>query len=105
MNEHLPTAVLALLFALGGFVMWRAQQRDGFDFSNMLRDENGKESGVRLGILVSLAISSWWVVYLTLNKILGYYEQLIYLGTWSGVALFAKLIEKWDGAGPWSKKP
>lgn len=105
MNEHLPTIVLALLFVLGVFVMWKAQRKDGFDFGNMLRDENGKESGVRLGVLVSLAISSWWIVYLALHNILGTYEQLLYLGTWSGAAIVAKVIEKWDGTGPWSRKP
>jgi hypothetical protein len=94
-DQHLPVVVLIALACLGGYVMWRAQKRDGFDFSNMLRDENGKESAVRLGILVSLAISTWWVVWMALHNILGVYEQLLYLGTWAGVAAISKAIETW----------
>lgn len=93
-EEHIPVIVLVALAILGGFVLWKAQQRTDFDWGNMLKDENGKESAVRMGILVSLSVSTWWVVWMALHKVLGIYEQLLYLGTWSGVALAAKLIDK-----------
>jgi hypothetical protein len=99
----LAAAVLALLLLWTAFVLWRAARNGKFDFSQMLRDAEGKESALRLGVLVSLAISSWVVVKDALDGSSDPQLVWAYLFTWSGALVFVKAVEKWDGRLPWSK--
>lgn len=97
----IPAAVLGAILLLGLLVLYRAQRAENFDTADMLRDENGKPSALRLAIFVCLALSSWNLVYETMHS--GDYDfgkYALYLLTWSGSALLAKAIEKWDGKFP-----
>lgn len=98
-----PTVVLLVLLLTAGVVLFRAQMRSDFDVANMLKDDQGKESALRLGIFVSLAISSWGIVFMIINKTLDPGIWTTYLMTWSGALIFVKLADKWNGQLPWAK--
>jgi hypothetical protein len=105
LNIDLPAIILFAIMLMGCYVIWKAQQKDGFDFSEMLRDENNKPSAVRIGVLVSLAISSWGLmnhVLLTGPNINPWIYGL-YIGGWSGALVFVEAAKKWNGTLPWSK--
>lgn len=98
-----PVAILCILILGAVFVMVRAQRRDDFDFAEMLKDENGKPSGLRMALLGSFAISSWGFAYETVNGGREWWVWAGYLGTWSGALVFKELASKWNGQLPWSK--
>lgn len=100
LTTMLPIAVLAFLLVMAIVVLWRAQARPDFDIANMLKDDAGRESPLRFAILVSLAISSWGIVFLLINSkdALAYWNT--YLLTWSGALVFIKAAEKWNGVLP-----
>lgn len=99
-----PTAILLVMLLAALYVMVKAQQRDDFDFGRMLRDENGKESALRLAILGSFAVTSWTVCYVTVKEVLEWWHIAIYCFTWSGAAVMRDVAAKWDGRLPWSKQ-
>lgn len=90
---------LVLMFMLIGMalIVIKAQARADFDWAEALRDDNNKVSAFRLAILVSMAISSWFLVEITVDVIKTaddlqktYYYYVTYLVVWSG----AKIVEK-----------
>ena len=101
--QAMPIVVLAALLCLALIVLYTAQQRQDFDIATMLKDDSGKESALRLGVLVSLAISSWGVVYMVMNDKDASQLWFAYLATWSGSMVFIKIVDKWNGQMPWSK--
>lgn len=105
MTLDAANALLVVLLALGAFVMWRASRDGGFRWSDMLRDEKDKPSATRLGIFVSLAVSSY-VVMVMATKVDEFIVDVLFwfLLTWSGTLIFAKVIEKWDGKLPFVGK-
>jgi len=105
LNIDLPAVMLFVMLLLAGYVLWKAQQRKGFDFGNMLRDENAKESAVRIGILVSLAVSSWTMMNhaLLAGKDINPHIFGLYVFAWSGALVFVKAADKWNGSLPWTK--
>jgi hypothetical protein len=104
-QQLIPSTVLIVLLLLMAYVLFSAQKsREDFDIANMLKDENGKESGLRLALLVSLAISSWAVVTMVLNNTLSTNVWVGYLATWSGSLVFIKAADKWNGNLPFSSK-
>jgi hypothetical protein len=95
-----PALILGMMLCAAWFMIRSAQKREDFDFGNMLRDENGKESATRLGVLAAIAFSSWFVMYDTIhNKAGDSTVLLIYLAVWSGAKVAEKLadalITKW----------
>jgi cbb3-type cytochrome oxidase subunit 3 len=102
--SDVPLVVLIILLAAATFVLWKAQQRADFDLANMLRDDSGKESPLRLCVLGAFAISSWAIMKDTLRTE-GADPQLflIYCATWSGALVFVRIADKWDGKLPWAK--
>jgi hypothetical protein len=105
LNIDLPAIMLFIMLLLATYVMWKAQKKEGFDFGNMLRDENGKESAVRIGVLVSLGVSSWTLMNHALLAGAEISEGIfsIYVFGWSGALVFVKVADKWSGTLPWSK--
>lgn len=94
---NVATFVLLALMGTGAWVAWKSQQRSDFDFAEMLRDPvTHKASSNRLAMFVSLALSSWFLVYATLNATLSPFREILFnvflsfVGIWSG----AKIIEK-----------
>jgi hypothetical protein len=83
----IATVILLLILLMGGWVLWRVQRdkSNGFDFSEMLLDDTGKPSAFRLAIFVSLAVSTWVIMYIVLKKNdLDIWMFVTYLGIWSG---------------------
>jgi hypothetical protein len=105
LNIDLPAIILFIMLLLAGYVMLKAQQKEGFDFGNMLRDENGMESAVRIGVLVSLGVSSWTLMNHALLAGGEISEGIfsIYVFGWSGALVFVKVADKWNGSLPWGK--
>ena len=96
--------LLVVLLAVGLWVIWRAQRRADFDWADALRDEAGKPSALRFGVLVAIAVTSWVVMKVALAKS----EDLpqifwAYLFAWSGAPILREVAAKWNGVLPWSK--
>lgn len=96
----LAEVMLVILLLAGAWVVWKAQQRDDFDFAKMLKDESGKESPLNMGILGSFAISTWVVMHDTLASNLSDGQWYAYLATWSAARVFIVAAGKWDGRLP-----
>ena len=89
--------VLGLLWIL---LVIRSAQAEGFKWSRAMQDDNGKESSLRFGIIVAVVVSSWFLVYVTMNvlKASGDLEALFpyymaYLAVWSGAKVVEKLLD------------
>lgn len=63
----IPSIVLLAMLFAATYVMWQAQKREDFDWADMLRDDGGKPSAFRLAIFVSLGVSSWLLINLTIK--------------------------------------
>ena len=90
-----PTAVLLLIFLFSIYVAFKAQQRADFDFADMLRGSDGRASSARLAIFVSMAISSWLIVYAAINKGLTDSMFGLYISVWAGAKAVDKGIDAW----------
>ena len=89
--------ILGLLWIL---LVIREARTGGFSWKRAMQDDNGKESALRFGIIVALVISSWFLVYVTMNvvKVGADLEQLFpyymaYLAVWSGAKVVEKLLD------------
>ena len=94
-------------FALVLGLLWilrviQSAQAGGFSWKRAMQDDSTppKESAVRFGIIVSLVISSWFLVYITMNVIKtgtdleGLFPYYIaYLIVWPGTKATEKLID------------
>jgi hypothetical protein len=103
---HVGLAEIVLVFLLMSmiYVVWKAQQRQDFDFAKMLKDETGKESVLNFGIMISLATSTWVIMHDTLSNNMSDNQWYAYLITWSAARIFIVAAGKWDGRLPWAKK-
>lgn len=95
-----PAAILLIMLLGTAWIAIRAQRREDFDWANALRDDGGKESAFRLAIFISLVISSWMLIYLTLNVMaekgdlsLLFNFYLAYLAVWSGAKIVERLLD------------
>lgn len=108
-NIDLPALVFGILLAVGLWVLHKAQSdpANNFDMKDMLRDESGKPSSFRFFGFVSLAGSTWALMYITI-KTAGAVDPWIYLGymaIWSGAAVASKFIEAYGGRGAPQQPP
>lgn len=96
----IATSILFLLLFLGGWVLWKVQRdpHNGFCFEDMLRDDEGKPSAFRLAIFVSLAVSTWVLMYIVLKtNTLDTWMFVTYLGIWSGAKVAETAINAYAG--------
>lgn len=113
MNLDFPALILLLIFLLGLYVLWKTQKaKNGFDFSDMLRDDSGKPSSSRLAVFVCLGVSTWAIMYmLVTNKgIIDTWIFVAYIAIWSGAKVAEKGIEAYlekrgIGSGDEDKEP
>jgi hypothetical protein len=95
-NIDFPAIVFIALMVMGFYVLWSAQHADnGFDIKQMLLDDKGKPSAARLGIFVSLAATTWALMYHVIYT-KGQINEYILLGyalIWSGSAVASKLAD------------
>jgi hypothetical protein len=95
-NIDFPAVVFIVIMAMGLYVLWAAQHADnGFDIKEMLLDDKGKPSSARLGVFVSLATTTWALMYhVVYSK--GQVNEYILLGyalIWSGSAVASKMVD------------
>jgi hypothetical protein len=91
-----PATVLLVMVIMGAYVMYKTQKNphNDFDFADMLRDENGKPSAIRLAIFPCLAISSWVIMYLVVqNKAIDLWLIVFYMCVWSGAKIAEKMVD------------
>jgi hypothetical protein len=91
-----PAFILLLIFLLGLYVLWKTQKADnGFDFSEMLRDDSGKPSSSRLAVFVCLAVSTWAIMYMLItNKgVIDTWIFIAYVAIWSGAKVAERFID------------
>lgn len=93
-NADLATVTLVAMLLVAAWIMWKAQKRSDFDFAQMLLDEAGKPSALRLSIMGSFAISSWVVMHDTLDNTLTDWEFVSYLAVWSGAKVADTFAQK-----------
>lgn len=106
-NFDFPAFILIFMTLAFVYVLFRTQQREDFDLADMLRDETGRASSVRMGAFVCLGISSWGIMYM-LVKYQGVIDTWIflgYMGIWSGAKAVEKAIDAWASTkGNWPPK-
>jgi hypothetical protein len=97
-----PLAILFVLFALFAYVLYRAQANPSinFDLANFLKDDSGKESSGRLFGFVALAVHSWWVATLVLQKTATENHFLYYGLIWAGTPAIMIFAQRWSGNLP-----
>lgn len=99
-----PALLLALLVVGGLWMALRAQRGGRLDFANMLRDEAGKESASRFGVLLAVVGSNWVLMKAALQQNPALTELMwAYLIAWSASPALRELAAKWNGVLPWSK--
>lgn len=99
----LAVLVLVGLAIMGVFILHKAQERPDFDLAQMLISPEGKASSARLAILVSLAISSWTLIYVITEEMKAehklstnsMYLILGYLAIWSGNKVLESAVKAW----------
>jgi hypothetical protein len=96
-DRLIPLVSLALVATLFAVVLFQAQKRDDFDWSEFLRDESKKLSWGRLGAFVCLMTHSWTVFARTLNDRITVEELGLYAITWSGSLVLLQAIDAWKG--------
>lgn len=92
----IATGILLLIMFLGGWVLWKVQsdKSNNFNFEEMLRGDNGKPSAFRLAIFVSLAVSTWVIMYIVLKtNSLDNWMFITYLAIWSGAKVAESAID------------
>lgn len=99
----IPGAILAAIFALGVWVLWRAQKRSDFDLADMLRNDENRGSNTKAGFFVALGVSSWVIATLTVQKTMTVDFFWAYNVTFSGSFLLKAAIDKWNGVVPFTK--
>jgi len=90
----LSLSLVALLFLI---VLYQAQKRDDFDWSEFLRADDKKLSWGRLGAFICLMTHTWTVFARTVNDKVTIEELGLYAVTWSGSLVLLQAIEAWKG--------
>jgi len=71
---------------------------NNFQFEDMLRDDAGKPSAFRLAIFVSLAVSTWVIMYIVLKtNTLDTWMFVAYLAIWSGAKVAETALNAYSG--------
>lgn len=102
-----PTAVLSFMLVGIAYAMSQAQKKPGFDWGDGFRDGNGKVSYTHAAVPIALALSSWVLLYVTINGIKStfsgqemsqvlqslLYWYIAYMVVWAGTKTVDKLVE------------
>lgn len=91
-----PATVLLVLVLMGAYVVYKTQTdpNNNFDFADMLRDDSGKPSALRLMIFPCMAISSWVIMYVVVSKqAIDLWLIVLYMLIWSGAKIADKMVD------------
>jgi len=97
----IATAVMLGVMLLGAWVLWKVQRdkNNNFDFEEMLRDDFGKPSAFRLAIFISLAVSTWVIMYIVLKtNAIDSWVFVSYLAIWSGAKVADSAINAYGAS-------
>src|SRR5882757_1456925 len=92
-------SLIVMTLAIAAFAVQASRHPDSF-WASAFKDENNKVTFTRLAMLVALAVSTWHLIFVTMNVIkdgkdladlFPYY--LTYLGLWSGVKAAEKALD------------
>jgi ascorbate-specific PTS system EIIC-type component UlaA len=100
LNTNLPSVLLTLAVTLGAWILVRTQGREDVDLVRLFRDEAGKESVTRLGVIVSLFVTSLVLIYSVVQgREFALYMFIIYNAVWSGTRVAEKLVDAYAARG------
>jgi hypothetical protein len=99
MQVQLDLAGIILLLLIGIMVgtLWRAQKADDFDIREMLRNDEGKVSVLRICSFGAFAFSSWGFMKDALSS--GgptLWIFVVYIALWGGMPVASKVFDKLD---------
>jgi hypothetical protein len=94
--EKLPIILVFTIFVLT-VLLYRAQKKSEiFDIKDLVTEKSGKISLSKFGQLVSLIISSWGFLYLTLNNHLTEMYFTVYMTCWAGFTAVNKALDNYQ---------
>ena len=118
----LPATILVFMLLGMALAMAKAQQRDDFDWTEAFRDEAGKITWTRAALLMSLAVSTWVLIYAYVNGMHASYsaDDLVkvlhelfwyfatYMAMWAMGPRFVEkladaIIARWGGRAEWTQ--
>lgn len=105
-QKVVPLVALVIMLALVGWLLVKAQAKEGFNIEQMFLDENGKASASRVIAFFAFGISSWDLMSARVSDKASEVQFFYYLAAWSGALVFVKFADKWDGSMPFgNRKP
>ena len=100
----LPAVVLVLMLLALWRMLVKAQQRKDVDLIDLLRNADMKLSMIPTVGLGAFMFSSWVLMHDALANTVSDQQWWAYLLIWSGAPVAVAIVNKWDGALPWSKR-
>lgn len=97
----IATAVMVGVLVLGAWILWKVQKDpdNDFNFEDMLRDDFGKPSAFRLAVFISLAVSTWVIMYIVLKtNTLDSWIFVSYLAIWSGAKVAESAVNAYGAS-------
>jgi hypothetical protein len=102
-EKVVPLAALVVMMVAIGWLLNKAQAKEGFNIEQMFWDENSKVSASRVIAFMAFAFSSWDLMAARLGGTHSPEQFWGYLAAWSGALVFVKFADKWDGSLPFGK--
>lgn len=97
----IATAVMLAVMFLGAWILWKVQRdpNNDFNFEDMLRDDAGKPSSFRLAVFISLAVSTWVMMYIVLKtNAIDSWIFVAYLSIWSGAKVAETALQAYGNS-------
>lgn len=97
---HLSSVVLLLMLFVNFWILYRSRlPGSSFILAQMLEGPDAAKSATRWGVLISIAFSSWLLVYMATDAKVSDNTKLwvfgIYIAIWSGAKVVEKAIDAW----------
>ena len=97
----IATAVMLGVMGMGAWILWKVQKdpNNDFNFEDMMRDDLGRPSAFRLAIFISLAVSTWVIMYIVLKtNTLDSWIFVSYLAIWSGAKVAESAVNAYGSS-------
>jgi hypothetical protein len=92
--------LVSVIFGVG--VLWFIQSRkDSYDLRYLITDDKTKQPSIhKMGELIALFVSTWMVVYLTIQGRINENYFSMYMGIWAASQVANKWVSNRPGGGP-----